>query len=64
MSSDRSNPYELNGRFWFTDKNSVPHGPYDSQSAALMALLQFAEKQRLWKEKSDDARRTRESKAR
>ena len=56
MSSDRTNPYEINGSYWFIDKNSVPHGPYKDENTALLALLLFVEKQRVWRENSERAR--------
>lgn len=59
MSSDRPNPYinRPDGVWFFDDKNSVPHGPYPDERTALDALLKFAEKQRIWREKSEHARR-------
>ena len=58
MSSDRSNPYENypGGTWFFNDKNSVPHGPYKDENTALLALLLFVEKQRVWRENSERAR--------
>lgn len=59
MSSDKPNPYQNRpyGSWWFDDKNNVAHGPYDHQSTALFALLEFMEKQRIWRERSEHARR-------
>ena len=62
MSSDRPNPYRApyeGGKWWFDDRNSQPHGPYENENLALLALLLHITAEREWRERVD-ARKSRE----
>lgn len=45
-----ANPYPGAEGWWFDDKNRLPHGPYPNQHKALVALFEFMQMQREWRE--------------
>jgi hypothetical protein len=56
MNGD-SNPYEDGGQFWFRDLNGFSHGPYPDGHKAMVALFEFMQMQREWREYGDARKR-------